>query len=155
MFDSASSSLLKMNFIKVFYQYAYLRGRKTSGVTLPSNESQRLGSLQSLLEHRDAEQRRSHRRQASMLPVLLKAGRRLVRGTALNVSGGGMLLACPAELEPGAQVRATFGNPGETQYIFTCKVTRRDEVGYGLSFTGIPLEIRYGSYLRTAERAAS
>jgi hypothetical protein len=52
----------------------------------------------------------------------------------------------------GSKVQIRMTNPGEVEYTFPCSVQwvalESDNGGMGLTFTGIPLEIRYDKDLR-------
>jgi hypothetical protein len=145
---------LQLDLLKTVYDYAYLGGRKRAGVTLSQEEHALLSALSSALEPADAD-RRAHSRRITALPALLKAPAGTRSGFACNLSGGGMLVECAEDLDVGGVLRVRLGSIGETEYHFTCRVVRRDGARYGLRFEGVPLEIRYGSYPKTVERAGA
>ena len=141
----------QLQLIQVCYEYVYLTARKTAGSS--SFNLSRLAALRRMLEEpadgrgRSAGLgRREHRRFALSMQVRIKGGAGIGAGTVLNMSGGGMLLACEG-LEVGSRVQVLVGEPGaDTRYTFVCEVVRHDDSGsYGLRFSGAPLEIRYGS----------
>jgi hypothetical protein len=140
--------------VKTIYDYAYLAGRQNAGVPLSGEEAGRLRGLRAALEYNGPE-RRSHRRQISALPVLLKTSSGIASGFVRNLSGGGMLIQCSEALPVGSRLRARLGSTGETEYTFSCRVVRQETSYYGLKFEGIPLEIRYGSYPKTLERTGT
>jgi hypothetical protein len=145
----------QLDVARMCYQYVYLCGRLELGGSLSSAEKRHLAALRLLFDkQRTASERRKHRRQAAFLPALVKAGPRLRAATVINYSGSGMLVTSP-RLEVGSMVQVTIGSRGQAQYIFTCQVVRQDELGYGLRFVGIPLEIRYGNYQLTQDRAVA
>lgn len=144
---------LQLDLVKTIYDYAYLDGRQRAGVPLAAAERAQLAALRTALAPAQPE-RRAHRRQVAALPVLLKGAAGTRAAFAHNLSGGGMLVECAEPLAVGEPLRARLGSTGETEYIFACRVVHRAGTRYGLRFEGIPLEIRYGSYSRTVERAS-
>jgi len=143
--------------IKLCYEFAFIEGRALEGYPLTSSEKIRLSRLKKLLtgdpEGTNSRQRRL-RRLPVIMPVLLKTARGLIRGTLLNISGKGMFIATREVMPKGTRVQVLLGKPDQVEYRFSCIVAwvalESGNGGLGLTFSGIPLEIRHGYTLKAS-----
>lgn len=144
--------------VALFYEVAFLDSRRRAGLELTPDEEERLTVLIAALGGDPGWVRRRFRRRMMMLPAVVK-GRGIARATILNMSPDGMLVAAPLEVSEGDSVLVKIGRPGSdsAQRSFPCRVVRTERRGeaslIALALSGIPLEVRYGSY-PTAERSS-
>lgn len=148
--DNTSHRLLHL-----FYEVAFLDGRRRAGMTLSVDEEDRLGLLISALGGDPGWVRRRFRRKGLLLSAIIKGVCGVARASVLNMSPGGMLLVAELDAEPGESVLVKFGRPGAVQYSFPCRVERVGRHGdaqhLALAVTGIPLEVRYGGGQRESQ----
>ncbi len=132
----------QLNVVKSCHDYALLHMHDQVGLRLTPAERRMLKGLKRLLEGDAARHRRAHRRLPLMLPVTLRTREQEHRGTAINVSGGGMYVMSSAELAEGTTVDLVIGPPRE-RYRFTGVVmwtrNRRSATGLGIRFSAVPL----------------
>jgi len=133
------------------YEFSYLRARQQAGAQLTPKERRRLNRLFQVFSEPDVMAARRHRRIPMMIVAEIKDARgHVLCGTVLNLSAGGMFLACKTQLPLGATVQVRVGSPGQTRYAFSAEVIRDEGAGMAaLRFVGVPLELRYGSYTRS------
>jgi len=132
----------QLNVVKSCHDYALLNMHDQVGLRLTPAERRMLRGLKRLLEGDPARHRRHHRRLPIMLPVVLRTRDGERRGTAVNVSGGGMYVMSPEDIPEGSTVDLVIGPPRE-RYRFTGVVMwtrRRGEIlGLGIRFSAVPL----------------
>ncbi len=141
--------------IKRCYEYAFIEGRALEGYPLTAWEKSRLNRLHKLLNgdltNTDLKQRRM-RRIPVIMPVQIKTSRGVIPGTLLNISGRGMFIATREVMPEGTRVQVQLGKADQVEYQFSCTVSwvalESGNGGLGLSFSGIPLEIRRGTSLQ-------
>lgn len=142
--------------VALFYEVAFLDSRRRAGLKLSPDEEERLTVLIAALGGDPGWVRRRFRRRMMMLPAIIK-GHGIARATILNMSPDGMLVAAGLDVSEGESVLVKIGRPGadSAQRSFPCRVVRVERRGeaslMALTLSGIPLEVRYGSY-QTAER---
>jgi hypothetical protein len=72
--------------------------------------------------------RREHPRHAVWFPVALESAGQEGIAITYDVSSGGLLMACPGRLEPGAEVQVTFHlRPGAPEQRARGRVVRIEE----------------------------
>lgn len=132
----------QLNVVKSCHDYALLHMHDQVGLRLTPGERRMLKGLKRLLEGDAARHRRRHRRLPLMLPVTLRNRTGEHRGTAINISGGGMYVMCATALEESSIVDLVIGPPRE-RYRFTGVVMwsqhRGDNHGLGIRFSAVPL----------------
>jgi hypothetical protein len=136
--------------VHMFYEVAFLDGRRRAGMRLSLDEEDKLAVLLSALGGDPGWVRRRFRRKAMLVTALVKGTRGVARATVLNMSPGGMLLVADLDADVGETVLVKYGRPGTVQYSFPCRV-ERVELQSGarhiaLSFSGIPLQVCYGEH---------
>ncbi|MBW2733991.1 MAG: PilZ domain-containing protein [Deltaproteobacteria bacterium] len=134
-----------MGIIRLSYELAYLEARHASKMPLTSKEWSRLGTLRPMLARDPAYRRRTHRRFA------IKArGTAQVDGLSIGVeineiSAGGCRIIAPVALRAGTEIKLSIELRRVT-FVFNAEVKRvvlnGDKATLGLSFSGIPLELR-------------
>lgn len=132
----------QLNVVKFCHDYALLHMHDQVGLRLTPAERRMLKGLKRLLEGDSARHRRHHRRLPIMLSVILRTSDGERRGTAVNVSGGGMYVMSPEDIGESSTVDLVIGPPRE-RYRFTGVVMwtrRRGELqGLGIRFSAVPL----------------
>jgi hypothetical protein len=146
---SGDQAMSLLRIVRHCYELALLKARQSAGASLATSDASRLRDLEQLLEGDPSEhRRRRHQRFPLLLPVLLKSSSGSRNGTLLNIGGSGMFVASEAVIPVGETVQVRLGKQNEVEYTFPCRVQwvskNRSSLGMGLSFSGVPLELRRG-----------
>lgn len=138
------------HFVRLFYEVAFLDGRRRVGMALTADEEDRLSVLISIVGRDPDRMRRRFRRKPMLMPAIVKGPGGVARATVVNMSPGGMLMVTGLDVEVGELVLVKVGRPGSVQHSFPCKAVRVEEHDseslVALTVTGIPLEVRYGGF---------
>jgi Tfp pilus assembly protein PilZ len=115
-------------------------------------DEDRLSALLTLTSGDPGWIRRRFRRKRMMTSAIVKGPDGVSRATILDMSPGGMFIKTDLDGEVGDAVLVKIGVPGTTQHSFPCEVVRVEDGHLAVMLTGIPLEVRYGSYEPRKER---
>jgi hypothetical protein len=140
--DSIDKADDDLRIVKLCYSYAVLNGLHHSGQGLTRSQRSEYRGLARLLQGDPQQQRRTHRRIATLLPATLYLDEEKHSGTVLNLSGSGMFVATTLDVAEGSLIRVVVSRPGKPKYIFLCSVrhlqTDGPRPGLGLSLSCQP-----------------